>query len=46
MIDPDKLLAVLKKHSATVTLALLCDLMPVLGLRPSVSLVEKKGKAK
>jgi uncharacterized protein YejL (UPF0352 family) len=39
-IDPEELLAVIEKHSATVTLALLCDLMAVIGMRLRVSIVE------
>lgn len=39
-IDPEDLLAVIEKHSATVTLAFLCDLMPVLGMRLRVNIVE------
>jgi hypothetical protein len=39
-IDPEDLLAVVEKHSATVTLSFLCDLMPVLGMRLRFSIVE------
>jgi hypothetical protein len=39
-VDPKRFMRVVEKHASTVTLAFLCDIMPVVGLSMTVSLVD------